>query len=168
MAKSKIIKELVNNEVSLTIALRRLYVLANDIGNEEIKNWADKEMNGYNKEDTLPDYRTFNSCELIYSGINGRYQVTNQPLPRGFSTSQTINRISTHNITAPLSEIEEYSKSKNSLGKDRTDLAGEVEKNSDNGLTSVQCFQIQQIIPAAQFARITNAIYNVVLKSLIE
>lgn len=32
MAKSTIIKQLVNNEVPLTIVLRRIFVLANDIG----------------------------------------------------------------------------------------------------------------------------------------
>ena len=40
MAKSKIIKDLVNDEVSLTVVLNRLYVLASDLGNQDILDWA--------------------------------------------------------------------------------------------------------------------------------
>ena len=75
MAKSTIIKQLVNSEVPLTIVLRRIFVLANDIGNENVKEWTSLELNGYKKADQLPEYRVFNSCELHYTGINGAYEV---------------------------------------------------------------------------------------------
>ena len=64
MAKSNIIKQLINNEMDLTVAVRRLYVLADAIEHEEIKNWADKEINGYTTDDILPDYRVFESHAL--------------------------------------------------------------------------------------------------------
>ena len=44
MAKSTIIKQLVNNEVSLTVVLNRIYVLADDIGNQEVKDWVSHEL----------------------------------------------------------------------------------------------------------------------------
>lgn len=132
MAKSTIIKQLVNNEVPLTIVLRRIFVLANDIGNENVKEWASLELNGYKKEDQLPEYRVFNSCELHYTGINGAYKVTNQPLSLTWLDPKTIKAITTHRITAPLSEVEKNASSTDSfLGIDMSYLAGEVYKHTD-------------------------------------
>ena len=36
MAKSKIIKELANNQISMEVALQRLMIIASDLGNEEL------------------------------------------------------------------------------------------------------------------------------------
>ena len=169
MAKSTIIKQLVNNEVPLTIVLRRIFVLANDIGNENVKEWASLELNGYKKEDQLPEYRVFNSCELHYTGINGAYKVTNQPLSLTWLDPKTIKAITTHRITAPLSEVEKNASSTDSfLGIDRSYLAGEVYKHTDDGVNGIQCFSIQQFIPVAQFARIINSITNIALNTLLE
>ncbi|MEG9429937.1 MAG: hypothetical protein VZQ61_03320 [Christensenellaceae bacterium] len=168
MAKSNIVKQLINNEIDLTVAVRRLYVLTDAIGHEEIKNWADKEINGYTKDDTLPEYRVFKSCELRYSGINGNYQVTSQPLSLTWLKSETVNAISVHRINAPLLEIEENSKADDLLAIDRSYLAGEVEENTSDGFRGVQCFKIEQTVPAAQFGRIINFIYDKTLKALLE
>lgn len=169
MSKSKIIGQLINNEIELTVALRRLYVLVNDLGNEEIKEWVDKEINGYSVVDQLPEYRVFKSCELKYSGINGSYQVTAQPLPLSWLSKNTIDAISIHRITAPISEIESNAKSTEMLQIGRTNLAGEVNKNtSKDFFGGVQCIEIHQVVPAAQFGRIVTAIMDKVLKALLE
>ena len=39
MAKSKIIKELANNSISLDVALSRLFIIASDIGDDELQQW---------------------------------------------------------------------------------------------------------------------------------
>ena len=169
MSKSKIIGQLINNEIDLTVALRRLYVLVNDLGNEEIREWVDKEINGYSSTDQLPEYRIFKSCELRYSGINGSYQITAQPLPNAWLSKNTIDAISTHRITAPISEIEVNAKSAELLQIGRTNLAGEVQKNTfDDFFGGVQCIEIHQVVPAAQFGRIITAVMDKVLKALLE
>lgn len=169
MAKSTIIKQLVNNEVSLTVVLRRIYVLANDIENDKAKEWAFLELNGYKSEDQLPDYRVFNSCELHYTGINGAYQVTNQPLSLTWLKPETVNDITQHRIIAPVSEIENNAAATDAyLVKDRSYLAGEVYEKSNDGFQGIQCFSIQQVVPTAQFARIINSITNIALNILLE
>ena len=75
MAKSKIIRELVNEEISLDSALTRLIVIANDIGNEDLVKWAEQELTGYPDADELPDYRKGNGGLIVYTGINGNFQV---------------------------------------------------------------------------------------------
>jgi len=81
MAKSKILKELVNNEVTIEVALSRLMLIASDIDNTELRDWATKELNGYGVDDTCPSYRVIASANITYTGISGGFQLTNQPLP---------------------------------------------------------------------------------------
>ena len=81
MAKSKIIKELVCAEISITQALRRLTILASDIDHIDLKEWAEKELNGYEESDNIPDYRQIQSNTLIYSGIAGNLKLTEVALP---------------------------------------------------------------------------------------
>ncbi|MFZ1005873.1 MAG: hypothetical protein WAN65_03490 [Candidatus Sulfotelmatobacter sp.] len=42
---------------SLSSLLRKCLVLAHEIKNERLKNWANQELNGYAPSDQLPDYR---------------------------------------------------------------------------------------------------------------
>ena len=46
MAKSKILKELANNEVPLDVALKRLLIICDDLDYKELFSWAEKELNG--------------------------------------------------------------------------------------------------------------------------
>lgn len=74
MAKSKIIKELANNQISMEVALQRLMIIASDLGNEELLTWTETELQGYSPSDTLPEYRNIHSTYFVYSGINGGVQ----------------------------------------------------------------------------------------------
>ena len=44
MAKSKVIKELASNEISLEVALNRLLIIASDIENDELAQWVENEL----------------------------------------------------------------------------------------------------------------------------
>lgn len=44
MAKSKIIKDLANNQISIEVALQRLMIIASDLDNEELLAWAEAEL----------------------------------------------------------------------------------------------------------------------------
>jgi hypothetical protein len=80
MAKSNIIKQLANDEISIEVALNRLLIIASDIGNERLAEWAENELNGYTKEEIIPKYRKLRITDFIYTGINGNFQVTDAPL----------------------------------------------------------------------------------------
>ena len=81
MAKSKVIKELASNEISLEVALNRLLIIASDIENDELAQWVENELNGYSDDAELPAYRVIDNTRFVYSGINGRFSVENAPLP---------------------------------------------------------------------------------------
>lgn len=73
MAKSKILKELANNEVPLDVALKRLLIICDDLDYKELFSWAEKELNGYFGEESVPEYR--NGTNLIF-WFKGEYGVS--------------------------------------------------------------------------------------------
>lgn len=164
MAKSKIIKELANNEISLEVALNRLLIIASDIGNDELAQWSEKELNGYMKNDTIPDYRVAKNTQIRYSGINGRYQVKNAPLPlHGLFKDKpdmfNVNLFEGIKIIEGLTTGEKNGE----YGRDLTHFAGLVEN-----MYSIQCISITQIIPINTLENIVNTVKTILMKLLMK
>lgn len=61
MKRSKIIIDLIKNEIDISQALEILSLLLEDIKDKKIKNWVNKEINGYDSKDELPPYRIVNA-----------------------------------------------------------------------------------------------------------
>lgn len=57
MAKSKIIKELANGEVSTHVALKRAKILLQEFNNDTLLKWVEQELTGYTDAESMPDYR---------------------------------------------------------------------------------------------------------------
>ena len=53
MAKSKLIKDIVLDKISLETALQRLLIITYELNNTELENWIQSELNGYIKEEQL-------------------------------------------------------------------------------------------------------------------
>ena len=70
MSKSKIITDIVNEEVSLSQSLTRLQVIAYDLKNKSLEKWAEDELTGYTDKESIPEYRHKHSIIFNYSGIN--------------------------------------------------------------------------------------------------
>ena len=169
MAKSKIIKELVNEEISLSVALKRLIVLANDLNDLELKEWAEKEYKGYPTNDELPEYRYLKSSNFTYTGINGCLQVNNQPLDTGFIRDEYLEHVKLYKVFEPISTIEEKSKIKEgAIYVDRSFLAGEVLKNSTDGYDGIHCTSVRQNFTSAQFKGIVETVNSKILDILLK
>ncbi|WP_300222215.1 hypothetical protein [uncultured Helicobacter sp.] len=83
MPKSKIIKELVNDEISLEKALHRVIVLAKDLKDFKLEQWAKNEIRGYSNPEEIPEYRRVNFI-FIGSYIGGGLKYNDAPLPMEF------------------------------------------------------------------------------------
>ena len=164
MPKSQIIKDIVEDKVPLEQSLNRVFVLAKDIQNEPLAEWASKELNGYQTSDTLPDYRTGTSFDLKYTGINGRLQVKNQPLSRGWIDKEVADAISKIKIFEGIRYVSELASSPQSPIRDLTDLAGQVDQASDGG---IQCVSIWQEIPHSFFQAVCSAVKSKMLIVLL-
>jgi hypothetical protein len=47
-----------DDKQSIAVLLRKCIILASQLKNEQLKSWANKELNGYDPDDNLPPYRT--------------------------------------------------------------------------------------------------------------
>ncbi len=77
---SDIINDLVDDQLSLSVALNKTKILATRIGNYNLLNWVNNELKGYPDKDSLPNYRKTHGT-IIGDFINGRQQVSNYPIP---------------------------------------------------------------------------------------
>jgi hypothetical protein len=61
--------------------LRKCLVLSYELKNEKLKDWASGELNGFRKDDVVPEYRKANLFSKgTFSGIGGA-RLANMPLP---------------------------------------------------------------------------------------
>lgn len=73
--------EVIDSGVPVSDILRRAKVLASLLGNAEFRLWVDAELSGYESEDEVPDYRSFQPLNLgTFSGFAGR-MVKNVQIP---------------------------------------------------------------------------------------
>lgn len=77
---SDIINELIDSEKSITSPLLKTKVLATRLKNNDLLNWVNSEINGYDTSGEVPEYR---ECTANVSGmcVNGYTQINDQPLP---------------------------------------------------------------------------------------
>lgn len=103
--RSQIIIDIIKNNIDVAQALETLDLLLQDINNDEIKNWVDKEINGYSQDDTIPDYRIVNAhvtgTVRTYTAIISKYNI---PIPVKYS--KDLEKIT---VTSGISEIMQLS-----------------------------------------------------------
>lgn len=163
MARSKIIKELANKEISIEVGLNRLLIIASDIQNNELILWAKNELNGYNNETEIPEYRKCGMGQIVYSGINGSFKMKQQPLPYEAIDKELLEKLGNQRFPESISTIEEFASNDNkSIGKDLTYLAGNVYKN-----TKIQCFSIYMNYTKEVFIGILSSIRTKLLEIFI-
>ena len=162
MTKSKIIKQLANGEVSIEVALNRIIIIAFDVGNEKLAQWAESELQGYQYED-VPPYRKIKSGHFIYSGINGSFQVTNIVFPYIDIIKKYDSDAFDVSICDGISTIEGYIKKQKMPVRDFTYLNGKVMKE-----TGISCTNISQRIPLNSIEKIVNKIKTILLKILLQ
>ena len=118
MAKSKIIKDLANDEVDLYTALKRTKVLLQDLNNEDILKWVNYEIEGYPDDENLPDYRIVPG-QLYGSYIKGsmvmhmKYQ--NVTLPLGNMEKEYKDALSSVRIYQSIETVKEMIKGDNTI-----------------------------------------------------
>lgn len=164
MAKSKIIKELANNKISLEVALNRLLIIASDINNAALQSWAEKELNGYNGE-CVPKYRIVKNAPIKYSGISGNFKITNAPLLLQELFDEDKSELFHVNVTDSIGTIERYinGKERNKMCRDLTLFANFVYQK-----TGIQCSSITQVIPDNSFENILSTMKTTLMKVFIQ
>jgi hypothetical protein len=80
----EIIDLAVDNNSPLPTLLRKCLLLAHTLKNPRLQTWAEKELDGYDQVDELPDYRRIQAIArgVFFGPFNA--QITNRPLPSMF------------------------------------------------------------------------------------
>ncbi len=162
MAKSQIIKDLATNKVSLEEALQRLMVITMSLGNHELESWIKDELNGYRERTKMPLYRRNIGYRLLYSGINGNFQITNNPLPIEWLPEQIRDKVDSLDAKESIRIIEKVIENKERVAKDLTNLASLIYKD-----TGVQCTKIIQEYSNISYQGIVSNVKTKLLQILI-
>ncbi len=75
-----IVNQLTDTSTSLTSVLLKVKVFGVRLKNQQLIDWVSKEIEGYQDNDILPEYRIFN-CNVYGNLMNGRWKLTNQLIP---------------------------------------------------------------------------------------
>ena len=166
MAKSNILKELANNTITLEIALSRLMIIASDISDFELQNWAKMELEGYCDKDECPPYRFIPFGNILYSGINGGLQVTGMPLPLS-TLPEAIRKA----LSEPFKEksnistiVDIVEKKQNGMRRDLILFSQLVSDNTGGG---IQCLEIWSSLDYLTFNRILSSLRTKLLDVFI-
>ncbi len=161
MAKSKILKELANNEVSLDVALKRLLLICDDLDYKELFSWAEKELNGYFGEESVPEYRNIGMGQILYSGIKGsmmsHLKLTNQPFPIQWIPSKFMEYVCNNYERSTIANIVARAKTTAAYSVDLTSLAGSIQ-------VGIAFTSITQRFDSSSYAEIVNKLSNILFK----
>ena len=106
-----------------------MLIIASDIGNTDLIDWATNELNGYPNDSKIPKYREGKMGHIVYSGINGRLQVENQPLPLSVFDKEILDYIKIKHFPQDIATIEQFAYGNSGeIGLNLTELAGNVYK----------------------------------------
>ena len=108
--RSKIIKDLIMNNIDVLQAMQSLSFILDDIDNKEIKNWVNCELNGYEKNDIIPKYRKANT--MLIGNVQVEYSLyknINIPL----ADPKAIEMFNNIEIKESISNIMQMAKAEN-------------------------------------------------------
>jgi hypothetical protein len=164
LPKSKVITEAVDSVVPLEQTLRRLEVLAHDVGNDELERWAECELAGYT-DGEVPSYRVSKGLNFSYSGINnGTFKVNSAPLQIYFLSEKTLDNLKEVPFAESISSVEKLAEGESTVHIDRSYLASEVFERSDGGIT---CLSISQNVSPDFFKGIKGEVTTRAIKALM-
>jgi len=93
----------IDANVDITVVLRKCKVLAVRLGNEDFKKWIDSELNGYDEDDPLPDYRVFEvNSKGHFAGPAGS-GLRNADIPLSCLPEKSQENFRYHRGTQPIS-----------------------------------------------------------------
>lgn len=108
MAKSQILKDLVNGNEKLDSVIMRLKVILSDLENKEIDKWINNEIQGYSKSDEIPSYRVLTGepmGDYILGSPHNGYKYTNAKVPINKLNKEMQENLLTLYLTDGISSL---------------------------------------------------------------
>lgn len=103
--------------------LRKCLLLGAETGSEALREWARRELNGYDSDEDVPEYRKVRGVPISFSSISGTYWTKGQTIDRLQLPSETWEYVpEVFPFKQPVEELERYA-SEESLRFRTTGLA---------------------------------------------
>ena len=131
---NEIVELLSSKDGVLSEALIKTKVLLHKIGYKDLVAWVNKELNGYEDDDDLPDYRIV-EAQVLVNATNGVYEVRSHPVPLGHLEEDYRNRLEKGIMPQSLTVIEEFTAKKEGSLQSHIpmEMNGLLSKNLANG-----------------------------------
>jgi AbiTii len=123
MARSQILKDLVSGDNNLESVLLRLKIILSDLENEEINNWIDSEIQGYENTEDVPSYRILQGRPIgtfILGSLFHGLKHTNAQIPLGHIPKDIKDDLLTLHLTDGLLGIKSLLESEGTIAKSVT------------------------------------------------
>lgn len=120
MARSQIIKDLVNGDNNIESVLLRLKIILSDLENEKINKWIDSEIQGYENPEDVPLYRILYGEPIgtfILGNPNYGLKHTNHRVPLGHLEKEMREDLLTVPLTDGVLGIKSLLESQSQVGK---------------------------------------------------
>lgn len=168
MILDEIVNEALDETRSLSQLLRKCLVLANQLKNEQLKAWANQELEGYKTSQDVPDYRVVNAPAAgNFSGYGGA-AMNNFPIPPGVLKLEHRSRAQKVKLMQSVSAYEEAVR-KNTTGVVYFAWPGDlVLYYQERLMESYNLVSANQHIPISSVVEILNAVRNRTLKLTLE
>lgn len=161
-------KDAVNSNVSVSDLLRKCKILAYRLGNEEFKSWVEFELNGYESDHLVPEYR------ILYVGSKGHFvgsfgkSFNNADIPT-HGLPEELRKICTKaSFTNPIAALESYAvNDKNGHLTQSWNLAI-LAKYGSNMYSDLNCIQAWKVIPIAAVIGIVDTVKTKILNFVLE
>lgn len=108
--RSKIIRDLIMDKISVLQAMQSLDFILEDIQEKKIKKWVKNELNGYQENDQIPDYRILDA--IVIGNVQVGYALySNISIP--ISDKEVLEKLTKVEIGDPISKIIQLAKAEN-------------------------------------------------------
>lgn len=158
----------VNSSVNVSDLLRKCKILAYRLGNEDFKSWVEFELNGYNSEDLLPDYRILVVGSKGY--FVGRYgkSLSNADIPTHDLPDWLKETCTKAKFCSPIATLESYTvNDKNGHLTQSWDPVILVNYGSKM-YSDLNCIQAHKLIPVASVRGIIDTVKTKILNFVLE
>lgn len=136
----EIIDVLSSSESNLHNALFKTKVLLHRLGEKDLVEWVNFELQGYKNVETLPSYRKLD-VTVMGDVSNSVYHYSNQPLPLAHLDKQLRTNLKTTYLMQSIAVIENYSKEDENLSISiAPELYPSISKGLGNGYEVVRAW----------------------------
>ena len=104
--RSKILIDLINDEIDVEKAFRLLSLLLEDLDNKEIEDWLNYELNGYPESVEVPKYRIINAS-IVGTVKTYTMIINNYDIPVSLEEKEKLCK---HIVRNGVAEINQYAK----------------------------------------------------------